>query len=78
MRVICIQKDTTTVHGPDTPGKLIEGEAYTVTGVEKFMGKDYYTLSEFSPLHSFWVELFIPCSDIDETELEYNAEKQTA
>lgn len=78
MKVICIN------NGPlkNSIGKvwcapeLIEGHTYTVINEIK----NSYTLKEVSieegNFHGFNKDRFIPLSEIDETEISYNSQKQ--
>lgn len=72
MKVLCIDTpDHDFVKGgPPTPKIPIkENEVYTVISCLNFKGRLFYKLEETSILDSWDAELFIPLSDIDETEL---------
>ncbi len=69
MRVICV--DATGIGNSCEP--LVEGLPYTAIDELEVDGKNYYELQEYKMnngkrcIWSTW--RFIPCSDIDETEL---------
>lgn len=85
MKVICIQSnlcDSITLK--DEPDCIIEGHIYTVidTVAKTFYGKTntYYGLAEINNGKTgFDVDIFIPVSEIDETEMirEYNTVTKT-
>jgi predicted ATPase len=54
---------------------IVEGEGYTVIDLERFQNKDYYVLDEIEKPNSFRKDRFIPLSDIDETEIVKQREK---
>ena len=77
MKVICIQTDTKTVKGPQVPTNSVkEVEVYTVIGGERFNNKQYYRLAEMDYWTVYLSDLFVPLSQIDETEFERNYNKE--
>lgn len=78
MKVICVN---TSHHIPDR-AEINEGEIYTVARIvpepKNFRYKEYYILAEKSPTFQYWVGLFIPLSDIDETAFVREPQKQHA
>lgn len=76
MKVLCIQKDTKIVTGIGENFLLVEGNTYTVTYMDIYKGEQYYELEEFGWQELFIAKLFIPLSNIDETELIKEREEQ--
>lgn len=74
MRVLCIDASSVDSLGYDTGIKsgLTEGETYNVIREEKVFGTPGYILEELKAPNqtgAFRANRFIPCSEIDETEL---------
>jgi hypothetical protein len=75
MRVICIEqaKYSWRFDGSPVEPRLLEiGMTYTVVQEIQGFGEVYYELEEVPPCprpQCFASVMFIPCSDIDETEL---------
>lgn len=72
MKVICI--DAAPRYYTHNEDLLKEGEPYNIDREVIAIGTDgvnriSYKLVEFPPPHAFCKDRFIPCSEIDETEL---------
>jgi len=70
MKVLCI--DSKNLGNDDCP-QLEEGEVYEVVGYAKgpTTGYNYYRLNVNYPW-AYWDKRFIPCSEIEEEQLEYS------
>lgn len=88
MSVLCIHSGTKWLDqqgnqvDPDVGPSPTEGECYNVVDIFTFTEGPYYQLAEIPPTSThtfiFWHEMFVPVSDIDETELIRQREGVTA
>lgn len=76
MRVICIQK-ANRLNGKPADNRIPqpeEGNVYNVAAQYDFEEKAFYVLCEFPSNNIFEASMFIPLSDLDETELVNESE----
>lgn len=68
MRVVCIKEPTKESIAPGIKSRVRVGEFYEVIDQIEAYGDVYYELS-VHPNGYYRQDYFVPCSDIDETEL---------
>lgn len=81
MQLLCISTPNLnffTGRPPQVKRMIVEGNPYTVRNYVQIYDMTFYSLEEMEPGDYWESNLFIPLSDIDETEIHSKTELQNA